>query len=76
MCKRLGPVRVTRSNYPLLLLLSLYDTFPPTTETVNFVCVCVCVVLWEFVRVRASACVCVRARAFVLYALNFENMYI
>ena len=39
----------------------------------SVVCVCVCV------RVRACACmcvVCVHECVFVLYALNFESMYI
>ena len=36
------------------------------------VCVCVCVC----VRARARACVRSRARAFVLCALNFDNIYL
>ena len=40
------------------------------------VCVCVYVCVCARARVRACASVCVCVCAFMLYALNFDNMYL
>ena len=41
------------------------------------VCVCVCVCMCVCARAYASLCVCVRVCvAFMLYALNFDNMFL
>ena len=40
------------------------------------VCVCVCVCACARLHVCASLCVCVRVCAFMLYALNVDNMYL